>query len=248
MASADTADPLKFLSIFITGTDTGVGKTTVACGLAAALGDRGLAVGVFKPAETGCPSKADGSLEPEDARRLQFFAGCRLDVREICPYALPEPLAPSVAAQRAGVHIDLNLLERAYQAVAAQHDITLIEGAGGLLVPITASATYADLAARLDVPVLVVVGSRLGAINHTLLTLRHAQAIGLRTLGYVINFLGAQTDAAAEANVSVLTDWAGPPLGVVPYLGDVHPTTSTRRRLADVFSARLRLDDLLTAA
>ncbi|HXQ22511.1 MAG TPA: dethiobiotin synthase [Candidatus Acidoferrales bacterium] len=239
---------MKFLSIFVTGTDTGVGKTTVACGLAAALRSRGLAVGVFKPAETGCPSKADGSLEPEDARRLQFFAGSRLDVPGICPYALPEPLAPSVAAQRAGVRIDLQVLEQAYRAIAAEHDITLIEGAGGLLVPITASATYADLAARLDVPVLVVVGSRLGAINHALLTLRHAQAIGLRTLGYVINFLGAQPDAAAETNVNVLTDWVGPPLGIVPYLGDVSPTESTRRRLADVFSAQLRLDDLLIAA
>jgi dethiobiotin synthetase len=239
---------LKFLSIFVTGTDTGVGKTTVACGLAAALRGRGLSVGVFKPAETGCPSKADGGLEPEDARRLQFFAGCRLDVRKICPYAFPEPLAPSVAAQRASVRIDLQVLEQAYRAIAAEHDITLIEGAGGLLVPITATATYADLAARLDVPVLVVVGSRLGAINHALLTLHHAQAIGLRTLGYIINFLGAQTDAAAETNVGVLTDWAGPPLGVVPYLGDVSPTEATRRRLADVFSAQLRLDDLLIAA
>jgi dethiobiotin synthetase len=238
---------LKFQSIFLTGTDTGIGKTTVACGLAAALHDRGLRVGVFKPAETGCHPRSDGGLEPEDARRLQFFSGCRLDVESVCPYALREPLAPWVAAQRADVRISLDVLARSYHAISADHDITLIEGAGGLLVPITATATYADLAARLGVPILIVVGSRLGAINHALLTIRYARAIGLRTLGYVINFLSAQTDAAAETNVSVLTDWAGPPLGVVPYLGEVSLTGATQRRLAEVFAAQLRLDDLLVA-
>jgi dethiobiotin synthetase len=239
---------LKFESIFVTGTDTGVGKTTVTCGVAAALGQRQIKVGVFKPAETGCQVQADGSLEPEDARRLQFFSGSGLDVRKICPYAFREPLAPLVAAQHAGVQINLGELVRSYDAIAAEHDLTFIEGAGGLLVPITPTETYADLAAHLEVPILVVVGSRLGALNHALLTIRHAQTLGLRVLGYVMNFLSGQTDAAAETNVGVLGDWLGPPLGIVPYLGEVALTDADRQRLADVFTACLRLDDLLVSA
>jgi dethiobiotin synthetase len=239
---------LKFNSIFVTGTDTGVGKTTVTCGVAAALRHRQLKVGVFKPAETGCQARADGSLEPDDARRLQFFSGSDLDVRTICPYALREPLAPLVAAQHEGVQINLDELVRSHDAIAAEHDLTFVEGAGGLLVPITPTDTYADLAARLDVPVLVVVGSRLGAINHALLTIRHAQTLRLRVLGYVMNFLSPQADAAAETNVAVLSDWLGPPLGIVPYLGEVALTDADRQRLVDVFAARLRLDDLLVSA
>jgi dethiobiotin synthetase len=236
---------VKFASIFLTGTDTAVGKTTVACGIAAALTQRGLKVGVFKPAETGCSPQPAGGIRPEDAVRLQFFAACRLDLRTICPYALHEPLAPLVAAQAEGMRIDVDELTRCHDTIASAHDITLVEGAGGLLVPLAPAFTYADLAARLNVPVVVVVGSRLGAINHALLTVRYAQSVGLRVLGYVINFLSPDADLAARSNVAVLAEWLGPPLGVVPYLADMQVTESSRRRLAEVFTAALRLDALL---
>jgi dethiobiotin synthetase len=236
---------LRFNSIFITGTDTGVGKTTVACGLAAALGRQGWKVGVFKPAETGCSAAAAGAPHPEDAARLKFFSACQLDLRAICPYALRQPLAPLVAAQHEGVDIDVEVLVRSHNSVVAAHDVTLIEGAGGLLVPIAPRFTYADLAARLDVPVLVVVGSRLGAINHALLTMRYAKAIGLRLLGYVINFVDPEADLAARTNIAVLTDWIGPPLGVVPHLGELPMTETTRERLAALFGAELRIGELL---
>jgi dethiobiotin synthetase len=239
---------LKFASIFVTGTDTGVGKTTVTSGLAAALLRRGLSVGVFKPAETGCSPGPDGSLQPEDACRLKFFSECRLDLKTICPYALHEPLAPLVAAQRQYTDIDLDEIRRCHQTVTAIHDVTLIEGAGGLLVPITKTATYADVAAQLGGPLLVVVGSRLGAINHALLTVRYAQTIGLRVCGYVVNFLAAHPDTAAETNVNVLSEWLGPPLGVIPHLGELSLTEATRQRLAEVFDARLCLDKLLSPA
>jgi dethiobiotin synthetase len=236
---------LRFKSIFITGTDTGVGKTTVTCGIASALSRRGYQVGVFKPAETGCQHAADGSLQPADAARLKFFSGSELDLQAICPYTLHEALAPAVAAQRGGVRIDVEQLVHCHDAVASQHDVTLVEGAGGLLVPLTPELTFADLAARLRAPVLVVVASRLGAINHALLTMRYARFIGLQVLGYVINFLAGKTDLAADTNVGTLTEWLGPPLGIVPHLGEIAETTAERERLAELFSRQLTIEQLL---
>jgi dethiobiotin synthetase len=241
------AGQLRFKSIFVTGTDTGVGKTTVAAGIAAALRARGWSVGVCKPVETDCQVGAGGELVPSDASVLKFFSGSRSELKTICPYALRRPLAPLVAAEREQVSIDLEHLARCCEHIAAVHDVTLIEGAGGLLVPITAHTTYADLARSLGTPCLVVVGSRLGAINHALLTMRYAESIGLGILGYVVNFLGVESDEAARSNVEVLARLAGPALGVVPYLGEIRATESVRQRLADSFVANVRLDDLLVA-
>jgi dethiobiotin synthetase len=216
----------------------------VACGIAAALAGRGLSVGVFKPAETGCRGSA-GVRSPEDAARLRFFSDCRLDLKTLCPYALRAPLAPLVSAQREGVRIDLKHLHHCHDLIAAEHDVTLVEGAGGLLVPLTRTSTFADLAARMGWPLLVVIGSRLGAINHALLTTRYASLVGLRVLGYVVNFPRARIDLAARTNLSVFSDYLGPALGVVPYLGKIGATVAGRRRLAKLFNARLRLDDVL---
>ena len=236
---------MQFNSVFITGTDTAVGKTTVACGIAAALNQGGRSVGVIKPVETGCTALPNGQLQPEDAVRLKFFSGSHASLDVICPYALHLPLAPLVAAQYEGIAIELETIARCHDAVAAGHDVTLIEGAGGLLVPLTTEATFADLAARLNVPVLVVVGSRLGALNHALLTVRYAQSVGLRVIGYVINFLTAAADEAARTNVAVLTDWLGPPVGIVPHLSQIEMTATNRQRLADVFTERVRIAELL---
>jgi dethiobiotin synthetase len=239
---------LRFKSIFVTGTDTGVGKTTVSAGVAVALRARGWSVGVCKPLETGCFVGAGGELVPADASVLKFFSGCRSELKTICPYAFRQPLAPLVAAERERVSIDLERLVRCCENVASVHDFTLIEGAGGLLVPITAEATYADFAKSVGAPAVVVVGSRLGAVNHALLTIRYAEAIGLRILGYVVNFLRAESDEAARSNVEVLARLAGPALGVVPYLSEISATEPVRQRLADSFAANVRLDDLLVPA
>jgi dethiobiotin synthetase len=239
---------VKFQTIFVTGTDTGVGKTTVSSAIAAAFHRQGWKVGVLKPAETGCSSGPDGRLLPQDAAQLRYFSGCQLDLHSVCPVALQEPLAPLVAARREGRRIDIEELVRAHAAVAATHDITIVEGAGGLLVPIAASVTFADLAARLNALCIVVVGSKLGAINHALLTIRYAQLIGLPVLGYVVNFLTAEPDAAARTNVDVLTESCGPPLGIIPHLGAVTLTGECRERLADVAGAEVRLDRLLIPA
>ena len=204
--------------LFITGTDTGVGKTFVACGLAALLRDLGYRVGVMKPAETGCAEK-DGELFAEDAVRLKEASGCGVPLEKICPYQLREPLAPSIAAERAGVRIDIDHLLAVYNEISAQHDMTLVEGAGGLMVPLLPGFTYADLARVLKLPLIVVAANKLGVINHLLLTLEHANCKGLRVLGYVLNQIESPLSLAAETNREVLANLsAAPCLAELPFL------------------------------
>ncbi len=204
--------------IFITGTDTGVGKTFVACGLAALLGGCGYRVGVMKPAETGC-AEQDGKLIPEDALRLKDASGCGEPIEKVCPYRFPDPLAPSLAAERAGVRIDIDRLLAVYREIRCNHDVTLVEGAGGLMVPLLPSFTYADLARVMKLPILVVAANKLGAINHLLLTLEHASCKGLTVLGYVLNRISAENSLAAETNREVLLNLTSVPcLGEVPFV------------------------------
>ena len=154
---------------FITGTDTGVGKTLVACGLAVAFKEAGFKVGVMKPAESGCRNEK-GHLVPQDATFLKAAAGSNESIERICPYRLGVPVAPSVAAAHASIQIRPDFLVRLCHDMGATHDLMIVEGAGGLLVPLLSNYTYADLARELGLAVLVVVGNRLGAINHALLT------------------------------------------------------------------------------
>ncbi len=203
--------------LLITGTDTGVGKTFLACGLAALLAAKGKRVGVMKPVETGCELR-NGQPYPEDAVRLRRSAGSTLPLELLCPYPFRPAVAPEVAAEMAGVRIEKEKIRSCFEQIAARHDITLVEGAGGLLVPLTRGYTFADLARDLGTPLLVVVGSKLGAINHTLLTLACARAMGLAVQGYVLNHPAATRDLAIETNrdaLARLTD--SPCLGSVPF-------------------------------
>ncbi|MGH7810288.1 MAG: dethiobiotin synthase [Candidatus Binatia bacterium] len=201
--------------LLITGTDTGVGKTFFAATLAAYLRESGYRVGVLKPVETGCDER-NGELIPSDALRLRDSSGCAEPMEKICPYRFREPLAPSIAAERAGVKIDVDHLLAVYGDISAVHDITLAEGAGGLMVPLLPSFTYADFARVLKLPVLIVGANKLGAINHLLLTLEHAACKGLMTLGYVLNRTSDEASLAAETNREVLSNLTG-----VPCLGEL---------------------------
>ena len=231
-------------ALLVTGTDTGVGKTFVTCGLAAALRARGLRVGVMKPAETGCAER-DGKLEPEDAARLKFYSGCELPLEEICPYRFAAPRAPWVAARDEGGEIDPTRLQETYRKIQAGHDITLIEGAGGLLVPLRRDFHYADLAREWNLPVLVVTTSKLGTLNHTALTLdflRHAglRQTGLRTLGYVVNTHEPTPPELAASNLETLRALSPEPcLGHVPHQRDFDWANASAEQLAALFEASI---------
>ncbi len=222
--------------VFVTGTDTGVGKTFIACGLAGALHARGLRVGVMKPVETGCEIGADGELHPADAAALMTAAGSTSDLATVCPYRFLPALAPAVAAERAKVAIDPAVLLDRLRVIAESADVTLVEGAGGLLVPIGDDYTMADLARDMGLPLIVVVASRLGAINHALLTFASARGRGLPLLGYVLNHPTPHTDAAVDSNGALLARHTD-----VPCLGSVASVPDGTHAAAPV-SAAIDLD------
>jgi dethiobiotin synthetase len=201
-------------ALFVTGTDTGVGKTFVACALAHALRARGRRVGVVKPVETGVEA------EPEDARRLAAAADDPSPLDDVCPYRLRAPLAPAVAAAREGVTIDLDTIVSLIERRSRRVDVLLVEGAGGLLVPIVGTTTYLDLVARLRMPLVIVAANRLGTVNHCALTARVAGAAGLDTRGFVLSQPARVTDGSAATNAETIRALTGLPcLGVLPHLG-----------------------------
>ena len=230
------------IRFLITGTDTGAGKTFVACGIAAALRRQGLRVAPFKPVETGCEFGRESevganTLLPADARLLQEASGTKASLVTICPYRFRAPVAPWVAAELEGNPIDPQRLEGCYRELASSHDIVLVETAGGIRVPITESFDYADLARMLDLPVLVVAGSKLGVINHTLLTLASLESAGLAVAGCVLNHCTPEKGPAIETNEQTLRRLARKPLYVIPYLPDSQQ--SLRDEAFDELSAQL---------
>lgn len=205
--------------LFVTGTDTGVGKTRVACALVAALRARGRAVGVLKPSETGVG--ADGPL---DALALWRAAGLEVPIEAVCPQPFALPAAPAVAAAAEGRALDRAAIRRAFDALAARHEIVVVEGAGGLLVPLDDETTMAGLARELGLPLLVVARAALGTINHTLLTLEAARARGLPVAGVVVSHAGGPLSPADARNLDWLRRHLGERLlGEVPPLGPEEP-------------------------
>lgn len=207
-------------AIFVTGTDTGIGKTMVTCAVAAALVRRGIDVGVYKPVETGC-ARESGRMFGADARRLAAAAGGGQAESSVAGYLFEIPAAPLVAARTAGVEVDRLRLERDIVEIEREHRVTLVEGAGGLLVPIADDFTYLDLVRRLSLPVVVVVGSRLGCVNHALLTLTVLASAGARTLGYILNSVAADDAGtpSAESNREMIASFSNATcLGIFPHV------------------------------
>lgn len=198
-------------ALLVTGTDTGIGKTTVAARLAAALAATGTRVAYWKPVETGI-----AAAEPAaDAGEVARVAGGSVTVRTTL--SLPEPLAPAVAAERAGTAVDLGVLDRDFAALRAGHDWLIIEGAGGWLVPVTPETTWRELAIRWDLPVLLVVGNRLGCLSHAFLTAESIAAAGRPLAGWVLNALAAEPGVAESTNRAALAARLGPPLAELLY-------------------------------
>lgn len=212
MAVTPHASRLTPRGYFVTGTDTGVGKTRVAVALVHALRAQGLRVAVMKPVAAGCAPGAPN----EDVRALMQAANVAADVNDVNPYRFEAAIAPHIAAVQAGVRIELDRVAAAFARLAARADTVVVEGAGGWRVPLNGREDMADLAVRLGLPVLLVVGLRLGCLNHALLTADAAIRSGVPWAGWIGNVIDPAM-ACLEDNLAALHErLPGPCLGVAP--------------------------------
>lgn len=195
---------------FVTGTDTGVGKTLVSCALLQALARRHPRVVGMKPVAAGLVQTQDG-WDSEDAIALRAASTVRVPPALDNPVRLPDPLSPHLAAERAGTRIDIPHLVACQRELAQHADAMVVEGAGGFLVPLSPEHTGADLAQALGLPVLLVVGLRLGCLNHALLSAEAIRARGLPLAGWVANRIDPGM-AAADDNIAFLRQRLGAPL------------------------------------
>ncbi|MFC3607778.1 dethiobiotin synthase [Stutzerimonas tarimensis] len=210
-------------AFFVTGTDTEIGKTTIAAGLLHAARLAGLSTAAVKPVASGC-QRSPGGLRNEDALALQAQCSLPLSYDEVNPFAFEPAIAPHLAAREAQVRLSVAALAEAVQRVLArQACFTLVEGAGGWRVPLSGTGNLSDLVVRLQLPVVLVVGVRLGCINHAVLTAEAIERDGLRLAGWVANVVDPAT-SRLEENLGTLAERLDAPcLGRVPYLADATP-------------------------
>lgn len=228
---------MKAKGIFITGTDTGVGKTVVASAIARYLKRSGKRVGVLKPVTSGAVEVA-GRLVSQDAELLRLASGCSAPDRAIAPYLLREPLAPSEAASLEGVLIRYERILEAFDQVSVHHDITIVEGAGGLLVPLGEELLVADLAVRLGLPIIIVARPNLGTVNHTLMTIECARSRGIRVMGVVINGQPDHPGPAEEYASRVIARLSGAPLLAILQRQDTVDEMVIVERLAEAIGSQ----------
>lgn len=218
----------KTKGIFITGTDTGVGKTIVAAGIAAAMKKRGINVGVMKPVHTGCKTRK-GKLIPEDSLLLARAASSDDPIELITPYMFREPAAPYVAAEENNITIDIDRITDCFNELCKRHDYVIIEGIGGALVPITKTFFIADLIKRLDVPAIVVTTPFLGTINHTMLTISCLIERKIPVAGIIINYTrkeqGTLSEKTCQKTIEELTG--------MPILEIIPPIPNLRKIISD---------------
>ena len=204
--------------IFITGIDTGVGKTFVAVGLINALKEKGFNVCPMKPVETGCRTKK-GKLIPEDTMSLIKASGIKEAIDVINPYRFKHPLAPSVAAELERKSIKKEKIFSAYNYLSKKYDITIVEGAGGIMAPLYKKYLFLDFISDINLPIIIVSRPGLVTINHTLLTISAAKGRGVNILGVVINYAAkTKTGIAEKTNPEIIKRLGGVPvIGIVLY-------------------------------
>jgi dethiobiotin synthetase len=203
-------------AVFVTGTDTGVGKTRVAAALCRGLAARGVRVAAMKPVASGCAEMPEG-LRNEDALALLAAMNVRARYSDVNPYAFAPAIAPHIAAREAGVDIDFDVLDRAFERLRMQSHALIVEGAGGWLAPIDASRTFADLAVRWQMDVVLVVGMRLGCLNHALLTAESIERRGLRLRGWVANAIDPKFERLTDNISSLESRISAPCLGMLSF-------------------------------
>ncbi|ODS32414.1 MAG: dethiobiotin synthase [Candidatus Scalindua rubra] len=202
--------------VFVTGSDTGVGKTVIAGAIAAAIKAHGLDVGVMKPISTGA-KEIEGKLVSEDARYLKNIIDSTDDDDLVNPIRLKPALAPTIAASKTDITIDLEKVWKAFKELADKHDFVVVEGIGGLMVPIDNTLLVADMVQKMDLALVIASKHYLGTINHTLLTLEYAKSRNLRVKGIVINMLKNGKDFVREIEKYSSV----PVLGTIPFKENV---------------------------
>ena len=201
--------------LFITGTDTGIGKTFVSSLLIKLLAEEDLNVVGMKPIASGA-KVIDGSLKNEDALSLIEASNVMVDYKSINPYVFEPAISPHIAAEEAGIEIDLDNIKNCFVQLQKSSDIVVVEGVGGWYAPLSANCTVADLAEELSLPIILVVGLRLGCLNHALLTAQAIRQSGLPVAGWIANHV-EKDFSSAEKNISTLKHF----LNDFPFLGSV---------------------------
>lgn len=222
--------------VFVTGTDTGVGKTVVAAGLVRGLVAQGLRVAVMKPIASGSARTPEG-LRNEDALALMAASNIDVPYARVNPYCFEPPISPHIAADEAGIRIDLAQIRRDFESLAAISDWIVAEGAGGWLAPIGPATGIRELALTLHLPVVMVVGLRLGCINHALLTKLAIETHGAQFAGWIANTIDPAMARRTE-NLETLIRLIGePPLALVPTLPPEAPALVLDTAAADLHAA-----------
>lgn len=212
-------------AFFVTGTDTEVGKTTIAAGLLHAARAAGLSTAAAKPVASGCELTPQG-LRNSDALALLGESTVALRYEQVNPFAFAPAIAPHLAAREAGVELSVSALaEPVRQVLALGADFTLVEGAGGWRVPLAGTSNLSDLAIDLQLPVILVVGVRLGCINHALLSAEAIERDGLLLAGWVANIVDAHTSRLEENIATLVERLPAPCLGRVPFLPERSPAS-----------------------
>lgn len=204
--------------IFVTGTDTGIGKTWTAQALMYALKSRGLNVSGMKPVASGGTNVGNG-LKNEDALLIQAQCSKEQPYEWINPYVFAEPIAPHIAAQKTGINIDLGAITEAYANLAGSSDFVVVEGVGGWRVPLSDRLSTIDMVRALNLPVLLVIGMRLGCINHAILTAECIRADGILLSGLVMNAIDAGYTYQDQTRQTLTRSINAPLLGVLPHMG-----------------------------
>lgn len=212
---------------FVTGTDTGVGKTMVACALLYAFARQGQSVAGMKPVTAGCEETLEG-LRNGDVEQLIAASTIKAPRHIVNPYALKPPIAPHIAAQQAAIEINLSLIKAAFDQLKKMAGVVVVEGVGGFKVPLNNQQDSADLAELIGLPVILVVGMRLGCLNHALLTSGAIEERGLKLAGWVANCIDPHM-AALRENLRALEERLGrPALGVLAFRPDPQPKRIAR--------------------
>jgi dethiobiotin synthetase len=211
---------------FVTGTDTGVGKTIITAALIKVISRLGFTTGGMKPIESGCLQQGD-VLVPSDGMFIKTAAHMEENIRHITPCCFRSPLAPLPASEIEGITVDFEKINKAFAEISGKYDVVIVEGIGGLLVPITRKYSVIDMAKDFNLPLIVVSRPSLGTINHTMLTVNYAIKEGLRVAGIIINYSQPPENTLAETtNPEIIKQISPVPvIGIFPYLTDMESAT-----------------------